>query len=285
MRFLTCAAVFVVCTSVCLSQIPNAGFENWTTDVDGNNNPDGWLTLNNSPSVCVEPATPSHGGSLAMKVKTLDLTVTTIPGIAFVETAYAFSETPKKFGAWVKSTIMTGDTAIIIIVLMKGETPVATTDSCTFKIGTSYGSFTYLEFPIGVVSGEIPDSLYIMVASGLGSSQVGTEIIVDDMAFIFDPATSIAAEPALPLSFSLGQNFPNPFNPSTKISFDIPESGMTTLAVYDLLGRQVAVLASGFLPAGTHARVFNAEHLPSGVYVYLLRSGSFQATKRLMVVK
>ena len=285
MRSLMCAAALVVCATISFSQIPNPGFENWATDDDGNNNPVGWETTNSSPTVSVEPVTPAYGGTYAMKVKTFELSTIIIPGIAIAQAPYTFVQTPTKFSAWVKSTIMPGDTAIIIIALMKGDTVIAATDSCTFRIDSSYANFTYLEFPIGVVSDKIPDSLYVMVASGLGDSQVGTELIVDDIAFIFDNPTSVSEESNLPGSFRLAQNHPNPFNPTTKISFDLPESGITTLEVYDLLGRLVATLVSGFLSAGTHSRVLNAEHLPSGVYVYQLRSGGLQATRRLVLVK
>ena len=286
MRLARIAAAVVVCATMSFSQIPNPGFENWATDVDGNNNPVSWETTNSNPVVSVEQVTPGHGGTYAMKVKTVDLTVVIMPGMAMTQAPYAFVQTPTKFSAWVKSTIMPGDTAIIIIALMKGDVVIAATDSCTFKIDSSYANFTYLEFPIGVVSSEIPDSLYIMVATSLTQNpQLGTELIVDDMAFIFDNPTSVPDEPKLPVSFNLAQNYPNPFNPSTKISFDLPEPGITTLAVYDLLGRQVASLVSGFLSAGTHSRIFNAERLPSGVYVYQLRSGSLQATKTLVLVR
>ncbi|HEX9613985.1 MAG TPA: hypothetical protein VGA55_00680, partial [Bacteroidota bacterium] len=221
MRFLWSAAAIVVCANVCLSQIPNSGFENWATDGDGNNNPVDWETTNSSPTVSVEPFTPAHGGTYAIKVKTVDLTVVTLPGIAITQAPYAFTQTPTKFSAWVKSTLMPGDTAIIIVALMKGDTVIAATDSCTFRIDSSYANFTYLEFPIGVVSDKIPDSLYVMVASGLGDSQVGTELIVDDLAFIFGPTTA-PNEPNLPASFSLAQNYPNPFNPTTTIEFTVP---------------------------------------------------------------
>src|SRR3990172_8420610 len=141
------------------------------------------LSVGRPPMVIVEPVTPGHQGTYAMKVKTLDLGFLTLPGVAIMQAAYNFAQTPTKFGAWVRSTIMTGDTAFIIVALMKGDTVIAATDSCTFKIDSSYSQYTYLEFPIAVVSGSTPDSLYVMVASGLGTnSQVGTELIVDDIA-------------------------------------------------------------------------------------------------------
>ncbi|MBK6506113.1 MAG: T9SS type A sorting domain-containing protein [Ignavibacteria bacterium] len=81
----------------------------------------------------------------------------------------------------------------------------------------------------------------------------------------------------VPEKFELHQNFPNPFNPSTTIRFDVCVSGNVSLKVYDVLGREVAVLADEYLRAGSYERVFVAEDLSSGVYSYIssnLRAGT-----------
>jgi hypothetical protein len=70
-----------------------------------------------------------------------------------------------------------------------------------------------------------------------------------------------------PEEFSLFQNYPNPFNPTTELHFDLPEPAMVSLAVYDLLGRKVADLASGHYDAGYHWAVWNATDMASGVYL------------------
>ncbi len=96
-----------------------------------------------------------------------------------------------------------------------------------------------------------------------------------------------------PLDFSLSQNFPNPFNPTTTIRFDVSVSGNVSLKVYDVLGREVAVLANEYLRAGSYERVFEAGNLSSGVYFYTLRlrsgqaprAGEFAKTLRMVVVR
>lgn len=88
-----------------------------------------------------------------------------------------------------------------------------------------------------------------------------------------------------PLSFSLEQNFPNPFNPSTAIPFSIPVSGPVTLTVYDLLGRTAAVLVNEPKNAGRYTVSFDASRLSSGVYLYTLRSGNSSATKRMLLLR
>lgn len=91
----------------------------------------------------------------------------------------------------------------------------------------------------------------------------------------------------IPKQFSLYQNYPNPFNPSTKIKFDLPEqnSGMTTLKVYDALGKLVSTLVSGELNAGRYEINWDASGLSGGVYFYTLRSGSLMQTRKLVVAK
>ncbi len=78
---------------------------------------------------------------------------------------------------------------------------------------------------------------------------------------------------------------PNPFNPITKIKFDIRTSGNVSLKVYDILGREVAVLADEYLRAGSYERVIEASNLSSGVYFYALIAGEFVKTLRMVVVR
>jgi photosystem II stability/assembly factor-like uncharacterized protein len=98
--------------------------------------------------------------------------------------------------------------------------------------------------------------------------------------------TSVFQTPNVPpKDFSLSQNYPNPFNPSTVISYSLPANGPVTLKVYDVLGREVAVLVSGQMSAGGHSVQWNAENYPSGVYFYRLQAGSFVETKKLVFLK
>jgi hypothetical protein len=88
-----------------------------------------------------------------------------------------------------------------------------------------------------------------------------------------------------PASITLNQNYPNPFNPTTEIGYQISEIGRTRLSVYDLLGREVAVLVDGVMPAGEHRVSFDASGLSSGVYLYRLQSDSMVETRRMTLVK
>ena len=80
-------------------------------------------------------------------------------------------------------------------------------------------------------------------------------------------------------------NYPNPFNPSTIIRYQLPENGPVTLQVFDLLGRQVAELVNEVQSAGLHSIHFNAEHLSSGLYIYRLQAGDQVLTRQMSLVK
>jgi hypothetical protein len=85
--------------------------------------------------------------------------------------------------------------------------------------------------------------------------------------------------------FSLEQNFPNPFNPITKIRFTIPSTRFITLKIYNILGNDVATLVNEMKPAGEYEVEFDASSIPSGVYFYQLKSGSNIETKKMLLIK
>lgn len=97
--------------------------------------------------------------------------------------------------------------------------------------------------------------------------------------------TSVEENNNIPIEFSLSQNYPNPFNPSTKISWQSPVSNWQTLKIYDVLGTEIATLIDEFKQAGKYDVDFNANGLPSGVYLYRLTAGSFTQTKKLILIK
>ncbi len=98
--------------------------------------------------------------------------------------------------------------------------------------------------------------------------------------------TGIEAEQnELPTEFYLSQNFPNPFNPSTTIKYQIPELRFVTLNIYDVLGSEVATLVNEQKPADSYEVQFNGSNLPSGIYFYRIQAGSFIETKKMVLMK
>jgi hypothetical protein len=91
--------------------------------------------------------------------------------------------------------------------------------------------------------------------------------------------------PNIPSSYSLEQNYPNPFNPVTNIKFSVPLSGHVKLVVFDILGREAAVLLNEYKYPGVYNVDFDASRLASGVYFYKLEAGDYAQTKKMLLVK
>jgi hypothetical protein len=140
----------------------------------------------------------------------------------------------------------------------------------------------------GVFSNPLNAVDFISSTSGWAVGDSGTILytINGGVSFIDDETTQ-------PTEFILSQNFPNPFNPSTVISFQLPVVSNVTLKVYDILGNEIATLVDDFKPAGRYEVEFNAAALPSGVYFYQLKAvdpstGSGQAfmqTRKMILLK
>ncbi len=99
-------------------------------------------------------------------------------------------------------------------------------------------------------------------------------------------ASAISLEDALlPTEFTLHQNYPNPFNPTTTIRYDVKQTGLVSVKVFDILGREVAVLVSGTVSAGFHKVTWDAQGLPSGLYLCRMEAPGFEYTRKLVLLK
>jgi hypothetical protein len=99
-------------------------------------------------------------------------------------------------------------------------------------------------------------------------------------------ATGVSNGPvARPTQFTLDQNYPNPFNPSSIISYSLAKSGNVRLAVFDLLGREIAVLVNGVQTIGDHQVTFSGKSLTSGIYFYRLETAGSSVTKKMVLMK
>ncbi len=127
-------------------------------------------------------------------------------------------------------------------------------------------------FNYAVFSGSIQDD---GIGEDLIDNQVGTICVTDD--------TQVEAE--LPVSFNTLSAWPNPFNPTTRLQVELAETGMVNLSVFDLMGREVAVLANGMMESGNHSLSFDASGLASGLYLARLQTESGVAVERLLLTR
>lgn len=127
----------------------------------------------------------------------------------------------------------------------------------------------------------------IEAACGASGTTHYSIVLRDVMQWFGARPTGVEPHPVstLPTVYALKTNYPNPFNPVTTISFELPRTAKVSLIVFDMLGRQVAVLANGTVPAGAHSVVFDGTELASGTYFAHLQADGFGATQKMLLLK
>jgi hypothetical protein len=214
-------------------------------------------------------------------------------------------------GASPLGRLLTRDTATITtsITLVNNSYPVPWPNWTTVKL-SSYNISTDQAFAVAFVSGPDPSTPGVMVtdypstgayhnftyinASEASPSPAGWYYIssgTDTIALYLIRAyvrftTGVTQEVSpMPLRFSLGQNYPNPFNPSTEITYQLGKASQVMLSVYDILGREVAVLVDKRQVPGKYSVTFDASTLPSGVYFYRLTTADNVAVQKMVFLK
>jgi len=121
----------------------------------------------------------------------------------------------------------------------------------------------------------------------VGFSQIGSAFIYSGSLFrnvvIITGLRESTSQ--LPLEYALYQNYPNPFNPSTTVRYDLPKATFVTLAIFDVLGRQISTIVEEEKPAGTYQVNFYMPNLPSGVYFYRFQTRDYVKTKKFVLLK
>jgi surface protein len=128
-------------------------------------------------------------------------------------------------------------------------------------------------------------TIRIKVKDDAGTANGGIDTLVVNFVVNVLLDTDLGKDETNPLGFHLAQNFPNPFNPTTQISFTLPSSATVRLEVFNSLGQPVSVIAEGQLPAGAHTYAFDGAALSSGVYLYRLTTPDFVQTRVMALVK
>lgn len=273
--------VFVLLlNSLLLSQILNSGFEEWNSA----GNPVNWKATNAPPSyVTITKTSDAHSGNWAVEGNVVTFSVFTIgPSIISGEDANGIpiNFRPESIHGYYKFTSVQDDYMQVQANFKKDGV----------YIGGGANNLTptnsYTEFGINIswVTEDTPDSVLIaiFIVSGTGFSHIGSKMFVDDL--FWGGATDVESE-INNLDFKLNQNFPNPFNPSTSIQYQVSSISQVTLKVYDILGNEVATLINEKKPAGVYEVDFNSSQLSSGVYLYKLQAGSFVQTKKMLLLK
>jgi hypothetical protein len=135
-------------------------------------------------------------------------------------------------------------------------------------------------------NGQISGWTGLLRAVTFVDAQNGWAVGEAGMILRYSPTAGSDERPEqLPQEIRLQAAYPNPFNPSTTIAYDLPKASHISLRVFDLLGREVVVLKDGLVEAGTHRLTFDGTSLASGIYFARLEAGEFSQTRKLMLLK
>jgi hypothetical protein len=174
------------------------------------------------------------------------------------------------------------------------------TDMRTISLANTFkgnvGTLSYLaqSSNIAVASASIPhgSSNVQVSAVNLGDCIVtvtAIDAITNDFFAYSFPVnvgpTDVAGTEQLPTEYALLQNFPNPFNPTTNIRFDLPKESNVTLKIYNILGEEVATLVDKVMPAGRQSVTFDATKHASGMYIYRINAADFTQVKKMLLMK
>jgi len=151
---------------------------------------------------------------------------------------------------------------------------------------TAYESETGMNWSqVGVVTLSIPDTIYVGLMVTSHNDGALCEARFENVELLHASTGVIESETSSPSSLTLHSAYPNPFNPSTTISFNLPSKSYVLLKVFDIMGREVTTLINEELTAGNYHRQWDASNVSSGVYFYRLQCGSFIQTKKLILLR
>jgi hypothetical protein len=137
---------------------------------------------------------------------------------------------------------------------------------------------------VGVVTLSLPDTIYAGLMVTAHNDGALCEARFENVE-LFREGSSVESETLTPSLLILHSAYPNPFNPSTTISFSLPSRSYVLLKVFDIMGQEVTTLVNEELPAGNYYRQWDASNISSGVYFYRLQSGSFIETKKIILLR
>jgi photosystem II stability/assembly factor-like uncharacterized protein len=151
------------------------------------------------------------------------------------------------------------------------------------------------DFPIELQAVQYPLHIYtttpsdgewsIVVNDRTVLLTVGSDIVIGKLVKNLLLRFSKNGSSAEPGAYALLQNYPNPFNPSTTIHYDIPEKSRVSMKIYSMLGQEVATLFDQEIDAGSGSVVWDASHLPSGVYIIYMKSGNFTTSRKMLLLR
>ena len=275
-------------------QISNCGLERWQS-FTGYEVPDSFLTIDQvifAGQPLVTKTTDAHSGQYAAIVQTGYVSVSGFLSYGRFEKigqtnyfyGWPFTARPDTLRFWYKFIPAGNDTGLAAIVLSKWNGNHVVIGLGLMPVFNNIASYTMAEIPIEYYSSETPDTIMISFVSSFNSNPTaGTMLFIDDISLDY-PTGVKEITSNTPETFLLTA-YPNPFNPSTTIRYQIPEMSFVTIKVYDVLGNEIATIVNEEKTIGSYEVEFDASELTSGIYFYQLKAEDFIETKKMILIK
>ncbi|HUI29595.1 MAG TPA: choice-of-anchor D domain-containing protein [Candidatus Acidoferrales bacterium] len=226
---------------------------------------------------------------------TTDLSMAGTDGQIIGDTRWSFTLIPVLTFSVTPKTV---DFDSVMLTLTKSDTVVVSNPSGNTALVVDSVKSSSAEFTVSPASASIPiggsQKFAITFAPASLGSKSASVVFYDNAPTAMDTVSvsgvgkrlvGVKDQPALPKVFALHDNYPNPFNPSTKIKYDLPKDVKVTLKVYDVLGKEVATLVDSKQAANYYEVEFDGARYASGVYFYRLIAGTFVQTKKMLLLK
>jgi hypothetical protein len=275
------AALFF--SSLIIAQPLKNSFEDWTMG-----EPDNWFTSDIFGLIAgISESSDAHDGNSSCEMTVVDFGGSAWPpflvSIDMAGNGHPVSQQHGSLQGWYKFNPTGGEWLYVTVTMTSSDSTAVGAGGIVIMSPAS--GWTQFTAPRTYFSSDDPVETYIYFAliDSNGTGTIGSSALIDHLSFT-GPSSVEQIDPT-PEEFTLKQNFPNPFNPSTTIEYSLPEASYVELKVYDILGNEIATLVSEEQNAGLYRADFTADNLASGFYIAQLRVGENVKTIKMSLLK
>ncbi len=277
--------LFFVGLALAQNPVPNHSFEDWSGD-----DPATWWTTNISGATNITQSDDAQDGSLSVHGEIVSFFNNPyFPSVSLggSGTPYPLTGSYSDFEFYYKLERSSGGTETISASALLYDASFGLIGAAQDSFATVNAGWTKASIPFDYDSGTSSDDVaYVQITFSLGADEnfdYGAGFYIDNVSLI--TATSLNDDVKRAKDFRLEANYPNPFNPSTTIRYNLPKAADVRLEIFDATGRLVQQLVSGRQQAGEQRAVWDASGMASGVYLYRLSAGEFVKTRKMLLVR
>lgn len=285
MKIATISSLLIILVSISAAQIPNSGFENWS-----GGEPVDWFTSNvPGTATPVTQSSTARSGSSALRGE-----VVAFPVIGALQPVvqsgtdaegFPISARHATFSGYYRFSPQNADKFSVVCLVAKNGTSVG---GGAIEITAAAATYTQFNVDIQYITDDTPDTCIVqfqIVGPNGSDFTIGSYVLIDDLSFSGLVTSADGDGGTVPLEFGITANYPNPFNGITNFGLTVAEKGFVDVRVYDILGREVAVLVHQELAAGTHPLQWNSGSATSGVFLIRAESHGKVEMRKIVLAK